>query len=670
MKYLYLLLCFIIVSPALNAQSAKDYSVMASATVSKNAPVIKLHWPLDAGATGYKIYRKAKTDASFGTVLKSLSGTATEYADNTAAAGQAYEYKIVKTGSVNNVAYTGYGYVYAGEEVPAIENRDKIILLIDNDFKDSLSTEIQRLKMDLLGDGWQVIPHFVKKTDKVTDVKKVIVKDYNADATHVKALFMLGHIPVPYSGDYAIDHHFPDHQGAWPADVYYGNMDETDWTDFAVSSEVAGRVENHNIPDDGKFDNDILPSALKLQIGRVDMYNLTAFPQSEIQLMRRYLNKDHNWRVKKYTAKEQGLIQDNFGGMNGEAFAASGYYNFAAMFGDTNVASVPYLKTLAKDSFLWSYGCGGGSFTSTGGVASTSDFVTKKVNTVFTMLFGSYFGDWDSKDNVLRAPLAGDNMTLTNVWSGRPHWNFHHMALGENIGYSTFVTQNDYVNYFRVLPGYFAINPDATERFITPALMGDPTLRMHVVAPPKITQTTKSGASATIYWSKTADAEEYYIYRTDDLNKPFTRAAKVAATDSVYKDMSPVNTSGKNYYMVRASKLQHSGSGTYYNLSQGSIDSVTISTGIQRENLVKLLQVYPNPSQTGKFLVALSPETNAIYTMQVTDIVGRIIYSNQIKANQMQNGNLTIDLGKAAKGFYTLQISDGENTFTQKLIYK
>ena len=60
------------------------------------------------------------------------------------------------------------------------------------------------------------------------------------------------------------------------------------------------------------------------------------------------------------------------------------------------------------------------------------------------MFFGSYFGDWDSPNNFLRAPLATPTYTLTSAWAGRPYWMFHHMALGETIGFSTRLTQNNF----------------------------------------------------------------------------------------------------------------------------------------------------------------------------------------------------------------------------------
>ena len=53
------------------------------------------------------------------------------------------------------------------------------------------------------------------------------------------------------------------------------------------------------------------------------------------------------------------------------------------------------------------------------------------------MLFGSWLGDWDSEDNIMRAVLATPDYGLTCAWSGRPHWFLQHMALGEPIGFST-----------------------------------------------------------------------------------------------------------------------------------------------------------------------------------------------------------------------------------------
>jgi hypothetical protein len=64
--------------------------------------------------------------------------------------------------------------------------------------------------------AWQVIRHDVSRADSVPNVKSIIQNDFTADVANVKALCLLGHVPVPYSGDLFPDGH-PDHEGAWPA---------------------------------------------------------------------------------------------------------------------------------------------------------------------------------------------------------------------------------------------------------------------------------------------------------------------------------------------------------------------------------------------------------------------------------------------------------------------
>src|SRR5690606_147611 len=135
----------------------------------------------------------------------------------------------------------------------------------------------------------------------------------------------------------------------------------------------------------------------------------------------------------------------NFVGRDGLAFASSGWRNFASMFGAEKVTAVPgwqYFPTVGSSGYLWSYGTGGGGYYTCNGVGGSDDFANVEVQTVFTMFLGSYFGDWDNESNFLRAPL-GSGKALTTSWAGRPHWFYHHMALGEPIGYSTTLSQNN-----------------------------------------------------------------------------------------------------------------------------------------------------------------------------------------------------------------------------------
>ena len=83
------------------------------------------------------------------------------------------------------------------------------------------------------------------------------------------------------------------------------------------------------MPGDGKFDQSNMPSDVELAVGRVDFHNMTCFSnknpaRSELDLLRAYLNKDHNFRHRVFTVARRGLVCDNFGEFEGEAFAQSG----------------------------------------------------------------------------------------------------------------------------------------------------------------------------------------------------------------------------------------------------------------------------------------------------------------------------------------------------------
>jgi hypothetical protein len=279
------------------------------------------------------------------------------------------------------------------------------------------------------------------------------------------------------------------------------------------------------------------------------------------------------------------------------------------------------------------------------------------------MLFGSYFGDWNVTNNFLRAPLASKGMTLTDCWSGRPEWVYHHMALGANIGYSAWISQNDYTNYFRTV----LLPADNQYRLVTPALMGDPTLRMHIVAPPAKIWLAATKAGATVKWNKSADAQMgYYVYRTNGLSKAWTRLNSSMATDTTYTD----NTGGKGlyYYMVKAIKLQSSASGTYVNSSEGTMDTVTLtSSSLASGNKeIKSLTVYPNPT-SGRFIISWSGESVSMLNIQIIYITGKLI-STQVATNVDKGGIVPVDATNLPSGMYLVKVVSGTDVFEQKIL--
>jgi len=585
-----------------------DYAVLVSAAVQTSPPQITLRWSQDTAAVpdSYTVYRKSVSAASWGTGTV-LPGAVTSFTDNNVAVGASYEYQIFKT----NAAYhsSGYGYLYAGLNAPMVENRGTVVLIVDNTYAMELANELGRLQQDLVGDGWTVLRHDVGRNDSVVNVKNLIQADYNADAASVKAVFLFGHVPVPYSGDFAADFHMPAHQGAWPADVYYGDMGGS-WTDILVNDTGAESSRNWNVPGDGKFDQSYAPSAVELEVGRVDLSNLTAFSQGERELLRQYLNKDHNYRHRLITAQRRGLVHDDLGVRNGEAYAATAWRNFAPWFGSANISAVPagqWFSTLASQSYLCAYGGGAGSYTSISGLSQTGpydegttwDFAATDTIAVFYLFTGSWLADWDSENNFLRSALATQTFGLAAVYAGLPHWFGQHMGLGETVGFSTRLTQNNGPN------GLYRNQINDSAGLVHVALMGDPTLRLHPVAPASALTGTMNSSEIRLNWTASADSVlGYYVYRAPSATGPFTRLTSSPVSGTSFSDprISFLATSASastptSTYMLRAIKLESTSSGTYFNPSQGVFVTVSDST--------------PPPDTTPPIVAITAPANNA-----------------------------------------------------------
>ena len=552
-----------IAAPVSKADTTWNYAVQISATVQSAPPQITLTWPQDDyGAIRYTVYRKARGATSWGTGTV-LDGATTLYTDTSVVAGTTYEYQIVKDSAVG---YTGYGYIFSGIQAPLVEQRGKLILIVDNRHVTALANELARLQSDLTGDGWMVIRHDVSPNDTPASVRNLIIADYHADPAQVNTVFLFGHVPVLRTGNLDYDGH-----GArpMPADAYYGDVDG-DWS----------------------RDPDYLPSDVELMVGRVDMFdmpgNYATIPwPGETELLRNYLNKDHNFRQKLVTVPPRALMGDRRGAVGEVAPAASGYRNFQPLLGpgaivQANIDNVSPLgmrwgSMLAADSYLWAYGCGAGSQSSLGYFGTNGqyqdlhsfDVVGQDAKAVFVMLLGSWFAEWDGTDNFMRSFLATPSLGLAACSAGIPHWFVHHMGLGETIGYGTRLSMNNSTLYRSQVNIY--------TRAVYIALMGDPTLRMDPVAPPGALNALVAGGGVTLNWPASADAVPgYHVYRGATPAGPFARLTGSLVPGNTFTDST---AAADTYtYMVRAVTLQTTPSGSYYNASQGAF--VTVDAAI------------------------------------------------------------------------------------------
>ncbi len=555
------------------------YAVRLSASVQESPPQITLRWMADPNrAQSYTVYRKAPDSQDWGGNY-SLSGDATEYVDGEVAVGVAYEYRVEKLVTSTIPSYRGYGYIYTGIAVPLIENRGTLILIIADTAWSNLSNELLRLEEDQIGDGWQIVHHVISSTSSPEEVKTLITTDYLAAPANVTAVLLFGEVPVFRCGNLNVDGHG---SRAMPADAFYGDMDGY-WYDSPS----------------------YLPSDVELMVGRVDLSNMpgqnaaTPWP-SEIELLRNYLNKDHRWRHKMINVPSRAIVANRFDSDFGEAFSASGWRNFEPLVGPGNIVEANvqdnapvgqrWITLVASNSFLWSDGCGAGSYTTIGSLGTRGmyhdvwsvDIVGRDTRFIFGSFWGSWFCDWDSTDNIMRAPLATPTMGLATCWVGRPHWYFHHMGLGEPIGYSTRLSMNNYSLYQN--------QSNAFTRGIHIALMGDPTLRLHPVAPPANFDGVDSGNGVQLTWSGSADnIVGYHVYRANSSRGPFLRVTGSLLSGTTFTD-STIKP-GFYSYMVRAVKLQLTSSGSYLNPSQGIFASVNVtSTPPVTVTIVRTLQ--------------------------------------------------------------------------------
>ena len=551
------------------ADSTWLYAVQLSASVQTNPPTITLVWVSDPyGVDYFEVSRKLKHETAWGSKM-TLPGSALSYVDENVSPGVVYEYKVKKQATLG---YTGYGYICSGILAPMLDQRGRLILIVAADTA-ALGPELARFEADVIGDGWTITRHDLDASATVAGVKNLIVRDYQNDPGGTKAVFLFGHVPIFKSGTLNYDSHGPR---PFPADGFYGDMDG-DWAQDLAPEERPSYV----------------PSEIELMVGRVDFSDMPgngAIPPwpNETELLRNYLNKNHAWRHKLLTVPRRALIANRAGDQGGLAYAATGYRNFSTFVGSENIVEANvednspinerWISQVSEESWLWTYACGGGQDAVIGHMGThgpyneawSADVVKQDGKAVFSMLFGSHFGDWSRPDNVMRSMLA-TSTGLAVCMAGLPHWYLHHSAMGEPIGYGTRLTMNNtdlYKSQVDALQGAVLIN-----------LLGDPTLRIDQVAPPRNLAASVVGAAVRLAWLVSPDATAgYHVYQGDSTKGPFTRLTDVPTRNTLYED-STGGTSPSRTYMVRAVALETNYSGSYYNPSQGAF--VTVEMGNQ-----------------------------------------------------------------------------------------
>ena len=646
----------------LNAQIGKTQVVQLQATIVNDK--ITLKWPQESYSGKFIVYSRNFGELNY-VKMAEIAGANNSYTE--ASNIQSKEYLVSKISSTGST--DALGYIYAGNKFQVPLQKGGVVLLIDSSYIKALVNEINTLKQDLLNTGWNVHILYAGRNEKVTAVKSRLQKLIDAKTPRPKTLYILGHVPVPYSGYFSTNGDRPppdghvegsgNHTGAWPADCYYGDF-EGIWSDNSVNCTTGSSTRHHNVPKDGKFDQSIPPSPIELEIGRLDMFDMDAFSTNDTQLTREYLNRVHKFRMGEITFVKRALIDNNFTGLN---LASTGYQNLPCFVGLDSVSDTKdYFSSQNSGSYLWSYGCGAGYYNSCSGIGTSNDFSANKgtFSNAFTMLAGSYFGDYDSKNNLMRSALAAGSFNV--CWGGIPKWYLHHMAMGMHSGYGARLTINNDVDYFNG-----AFNGSWNGVFIE--LLGDPTLTMNHVKPPTNLTAQTSNGNVLLKWNKSMDAESYNIYRIDTAKNTITLARTSCGTSSNTPDTFFTDdcnwSSGKYTYAVAAVKLETTGAGTYLN------QSMLVKAEVQHINGMELMNkndisISPNPIDNHFVIRGL--KSNSSVNVEVVNTNGQTIFVFEGQKSD-SNGAITIDKKFNFNGLAIIKLQQNGQTLSFPMVF-
>jgi hypothetical protein len=289
-----------------------------------------------------------------------------------------------------------------------------------------------------------------------------------------------------------------------------------------------------------------------------------AVGHSETELIQRYLSKTRRYRRKEITLVDRCTVT---AAENDEVYTP---ITVNAIRMSSRLSGIEAEKLRSDDFFvspqktyLWGFQNGFGYYD---WITDNTNYRHYSTNLVhpqsepkagFYGLGASFFGDWNhTTNNLLRALLCTANYGYASMYFLETDWQLQPLALGDPIGSSFQYMLN------RV--------PSANGHSVYLAILGDPTLRMQVLAPPKNLQAQVQQNTINLSWEPSPEyGIRYLVYRSaNGTAGPFARLTWTPITTSVFSDAS--SPPGPKLYRVRAIKIISTGSGSFTNLSQGS----------------------------------------------------------------------------------------------------
>ncbi|MCS1410679.1 MAG: hypothetical protein M2R45_03874 [Verrucomicrobia subdivision 3 bacterium] len=542
-----------------------------TASIDQAVPSVNLRW--SSNGKERVTVRRRELGKSQWALLSSVIST-NRFVDTSPGlkAGSRYEYAIGQRRISVAVA-----------DLPAVEHRGRALLLITREASARIAGALNRFKLDLVGDGWIVEQREIPKHDlkrsaryrrRVAEVKSLIRQWYQKSPAERAAVLLIGNAPIPYSGARAEDGHRrkgDDHRGAWPCDAYYGDLDGV-WTDKAISHVNRTLRSNTNRPGDGKFDQDYLPSALEVAVSRIDFSNLPclsgdALPGNpsgsaaiEAALLQQYFDKNHAYRTGQLRFADRAAVKSYLPDRLQQNIDRNAFSNGCSLFGN-RIDSVCELDCfMISRPVLWGFLAGYGGTESFASGRYQTQFMNQPgygPKAAFFMVYGSWSANWNIENSFTKSALAGTVGGLVVMSSLHGRWNLSALALGEPLSTSYLETANG-LGENRAVPRSVSI-------------LGDITLRCHVVPPVGTVDGHRNGGSVLLSWNideKTKNDLGCFIYRSRNVHGPYRRISGLEPI-RVQEYIDHEATTDEPYYMVRRVAMMMTPGGRYTNLSQG-----------------------------------------------------------------------------------------------------
>lgn len=522
------------------AMDLSKYGIKPKFTFDAQAKKAEQFWILDSTAKEYVISSKKISDKEFKMIYRNDDGKAFGNVITSNQLKTVQEYQIYKSGRYQDtIPYSAYSYFVAGIDTTLPLAAKKMLILVDDTFLDTIAPLIKEYQTKLAENFIASIvlpaPRAEQFNAKSVSVTKNIILKCKKLHPDISSVLLLGRIAVPYSGDIAPDGH-PEHQGAWHADGYYGDLADN-WSDETVSSIKSSFQRQFNLPLDGKFDQ-VRYDTVSLAIGRVDFFDMPAFGESEHELLQRYLEKNIAYRSAK-PINRNGIVFDNFKNI----YSSNAAENINNICNSENVEYGRIRELSRTKSYLLGYANGGGTSTSIEDGLYTEELAKFPMNVTFLSVFGSYNIDFDFQDNLLRAALASKPANLVCYSGTFPQWHLYRMGFGYSIGDALLQVQNNY--------NIYPSNYDIETRGVHIALLGDPTLDLFPSNDLEIVSSLKDNTTLKVKLNYKESEAKLVGFKTYLLKDGFSNLQELEEIDSAKRDFSfDMNDVGNNSVLI------------------------------------------------------------------------------------------------------------------------